>query len=154
MVLKFSELRPAERQKRYKYLIVYPLGIVVAVLTMLEVNFFWIHTVLYLSILQELYLFGIMDDRFPYTKSEFVLDALCLLLFHLFSSWVIGPYILEMFSSLDSDSLYHLILSASVPPIVLFMCWYAYTQVGVKSEDNWKWRITGLFSTTETKVNG
>lgn len=156
-MLKFSELRPVDRIKRYKWTIVYPFSTLFTVLMAFQVSYGWINTLITAFIIGELILFGLKDSRYSYNFNQFFLDSLILILINVLTILSITPYIISVFLSFFMDSSYLFLISMVVSFVVLEIGWYLYTSIETNltdKETNWKWEITGPFSKDEIKMNG
>lgn len=149
-ILKFNELTENEKKKRYKALFSLPSLAVLFLLLLQNFNYIFISFVVVALILIELIIFGLMDTKYDYTLSAFLKDSLYLIGSSFIVTYSVGPMVLSTIT--DQMNLSDPVMNALqffVAMLLLYGIWFSIVRFQSKlnkRSEEWKWKMTGLFS--------
>ncbi len=157
-MLRFNQLSPTDKQKRYRILVKYPALFILILFLSFRINYAIYVLAITILMIINLFVEGILNNRTKY--KTFFLYSIFLLLTTMVSTFILTPALVTVILEVVSLSLsdfYHYLILVLVSVLIIYLFWFVYIVIQNKiSGDHsmmWKWRVTGLFSPMDLKFN-
>ncbi|MER2109658.1 MAG: hypothetical protein ABS889_01855 [Desemzia incerta] len=151
---KFKDLEFEDQLRFYQRLFKTPVLAILVSLITYEANYALIDYLLLINIIADLIFFGILDDQKNYRYYDLILDAGCLFVATYLTTSFAVPTILSLMNRvglLPAASFWMNSVATMISVMVLFLLWYITIHIQRKMSPNvgnWKWKRSGLFSST------
>lgn len=151
---KFKDLEFEDQLRFYQRLFKTPVLAILVSLITYEANYALIDYLLLINIIADLIFFGILDDQKNYRYYDLILDAGCLFVATYLTTSFAVPTILSLMNRvglLPAASFWMNSVATMISVLVLFLLWYITIHIQRKMSPNvrnWKWKRSGLFSST------
>ncbi|MCI3029531.1 hypothetical protein LMF32_10810 [Desemzia sp. C1] len=151
---KFKDLEFEDQLRFYERLFKTPVLIVLISLITYEANYVLIGYLLLINIIADLIFFGILDYQKNYHYYNLIRDAGCLFIANYLTTSFMVPTILSLMNKvglLPATSFWMNSVAAMISILVLFLLWYITICIQRKMSPNvgnWKWKRSGLFSSS------
>lgn len=146
--MRFQELRTVDKQKRYRYIVMLPSLFLLITLLSYEAHYALFTSILSLTMIMDLFVVGILNNKKDYNYTYFLMDSLTLILITLFSILIFSPIVIPLalrMTSIDFFETYSYWVYVVISSLLVHLLWYIVIKIQNKTyqvDVNWKWKAS------------
>lgn len=152
---KFKELEFEDKLRFYEWVFQTPMFVILFSLAVYEADYAITCYLFTVTIISDLLFFGILNSQKNYNYYDLIVDAFCLFIATFLTTSFMVPYILSLmsrFELLPTASFWMNYIAILLSILIVYLFWYIITLVQKRVRPdigNWKWKRSGLFSSTK-----